>query len=197
MINRNFKKNKKQKGFVLLFAVLISTLVLAVGISMISIALKQVVLSGSGRDSEYAFYASNTGAECATYWDLASSSVFTTATIPGANVRCLGHALASKWTLDNGILVAGALETTSTCNPNSADPSTDQDWCFYDNGSDLKIAKFRIAYSDKPYCADVIVKKDIDTTTGLVATTTVTSRGYNSCDTANPRRIERALEFSY
>jgi len=60
MKKTKFKKNNKREGFVLLFAVLISSLVLAVGISMISIALKQVQLSGSGRDSQYAFYVANT-----------------------------------------------------------------------------------------------------------------------------------------
>ena len=65
---------KKEKGFVLLFSVLVSVLVLAVGASIISISLKQVILSGTGRDSQFAFYAANTGAECALYWDLAGDS---------------------------------------------------------------------------------------------------------------------------
>ena len=204
MKKNKFKKNNKQKGFVLLFAVLISTLVLAVGISMISIALKQVMLSGSGRDSQYAFYVANTGAECATYWDLASSSVFTSsAIVPGTGVTCLdngsgvGNPIATKWNLIGGIYKPSGLETinggTFTCPTN---PLNDPDWCFKtDVVSGDTYAKFRIVYSDKPYCADVVVKKQY--LSGLVATTTVTSRGYNTCDPANPRRIERALEFSY
>lgn len=200
---KNFKNNKKQKGFVLLFAVLVSTLVLAVGISMISIALKQVVLSGSGRDSQYAFYVANTGAECATYWDLASSSVFTSATVPGPGVTCLdngsgvGNPLASKWTLNSGLLAPTnppALGGDVTLCPGN--PLDDPDWCFKAVGTTDTYAKFRIAYFDKPYCADVVVRKQWDSG-GLVATTTVTSRGYNTCDSTNSRRIERALEFSY
>jgi hypothetical protein len=56
-------------GFVLLYAVMTSTIVLAVGVSIISIALKQLTISTLGRESQYAFYAANTGAECALYWD--------------------------------------------------------------------------------------------------------------------------------
>ncbi len=58
-----------RRGFVLLYAVMTSTIVLAVGVSIISIALKQLAISSLGRESQYAFYAANTGAECALYWD--------------------------------------------------------------------------------------------------------------------------------
>jgi len=188
MKNRHNKKNSKQQGFVLLFAVLVSTLVLSVGISVISIALKQVVLSGSGRDSQYAFYAANTGAECATYWDLASSSVFYTNSNPATkdlNIKCLGMRIT-----DDDLPCAPAI-------------GSDPGWCSSNVGGFYQ-TKFRIRYDNdgileaerKPYCADVIVKKEIGADT-LVSTTTVTSRGYNTCDATNPRRIERALEFSY
>jgi Tfp pilus assembly protein PilX len=200
MKNIIFKKNKKNEGFVLLFAVLISTLVLAVGISMISIALKQVKLSGSGRDSEYAFYAANTGAECATYWDLASSSVFMTNNNPATtneNVKCLGMNITDS-TLG---AVGGECSDDNVSGTGGVDYQY-QRWCNWQDTSNVYKTKFRISYDQpgvtdqKPYCADVIVTKEIGTN-NLVATTTVTSRGYNTCDSNNPRRIERALEFSY
>lgn len=46
-----------------------ASIILAVGVSIISIALKQLQISTVGRESQYAFYAANTGAECALYWD--------------------------------------------------------------------------------------------------------------------------------
>jgi Tfp pilus assembly protein PilX len=192
------KNNNRKKGFVMLFAVLISTLVLAVGISMISIALKQVVLSGSGRDSQYAFYVANTGAECATYWDLASSSVFRTNSNQATTdngVKCLGMTIT-----DTNLNATGEI-----CNDQL---NNYQQWCSWVDGSSTYKTKFRISYEHpgidtddkRPYCADVIVSKEIISggpSDGLVGTTTVTSRGYNTCDEANSRRIERALEFSY
>jgi Tfp pilus assembly protein PilX len=190
------KKINKQKAFVLLFSVLVSSLVLAVGISIISIALKQVVLSGSGRDSQFAFYAANTGAECALYWDLSRDSndnqVFATST-EGLNfdvseVKCLNNQLA-----------VDTEDMNSDCDP---DISSDLGWCIETADYPKIKTKFRIQYGgDRPYCADVVVTKEIipigQVNAGLVATTTVTSRGYNTCDSANPRRIERALEFNY
>ena len=59
-----------QRGFTILLAALIASLVLALGISVFSIAQKQLILSSTGRNSQLAFYAADTGAECALFWDM-------------------------------------------------------------------------------------------------------------------------------
>ena len=59
-----------QRGFTLLLAALVSSLVLALGISIVSIARKSVTLSSITRDSQFAFYAADSAAECGLYWDL-------------------------------------------------------------------------------------------------------------------------------
>lgn len=59
----------KEKGFTILFAVIVSILVLAAGISIANISLRQLSISGVARESQKAFYAANTGTECAEYWD--------------------------------------------------------------------------------------------------------------------------------
>lgn len=61
---------ERKSGFVLLFSVLVSGIVLAVGLGIISITLKELLLSNTGKDSQYAFYAADSGLECALYWDL-------------------------------------------------------------------------------------------------------------------------------
>ncbi|MDO8522376.1 MAG: pilus assembly PilX N-terminal domain-containing protein [bacterium] len=60
----------RERGFTLLLAALVSSVVLALGVSIFEIALKQVSLSSMGRESQFAFYAADTGAECALYWDV-------------------------------------------------------------------------------------------------------------------------------
>jgi len=60
---------RAQRGFTLLLAALVSSIVLAVGAAIFGIAQKQVLLSAIGRDSQFAFYAADTAAECALYWD--------------------------------------------------------------------------------------------------------------------------------
>jgi len=69
LIIKNYKLKTHQNGFTLLLASLIASLLLSVGLSMFTIAQKEIILSSLGRDSQYAFYAADAGAECALYWD--------------------------------------------------------------------------------------------------------------------------------
>jgi hypothetical protein len=57
------------KGFTLLMAVLVASILLALGYALYNIAIKEVALSSAGRESQFAFFAADTGIECALYWD--------------------------------------------------------------------------------------------------------------------------------
>ena len=63
------KKIKKNRGFVLLFAMVLSSIILAVALGVTNIALKEVNFSTSGKDANDAFFAADTGAECALFYD--------------------------------------------------------------------------------------------------------------------------------
>jgi hypothetical protein len=67
------KKNSglaRKGGFVALFAVLISAVVLAITLGISNVAYKEVFLTSQARDANYAFFAADTGSECALYADL-------------------------------------------------------------------------------------------------------------------------------
>ena len=68
-----FKLAKKEygdkKGFALLFSVLVSSLLLTIGLSIFSIALKELAISTATRQSVHAFYAADSGREYAKYKD--------------------------------------------------------------------------------------------------------------------------------
>ncbi len=186
----NMKKilsTKEEKGFTLLFAVIVSTLVLAVGGSIINIALKQVVLSGIGRESQYAFYAASTGIECAYYWDIAG--------VNGAS------AFATSTGFNEDVLDAKCADTDDIYDKTAVDLDGAGFDVDYSNSpvvtSIFRLNKFKdIEGNDLDYCADVRVMKNI-APSGQVASTTIESRGYNTCDVNNPRRIERGLEMHY
>lgn len=57
----------QQKGFVILFTILISTIILMIGLGIFSIATRETVLSSTAREAQYAFYAADTGVECGLY----------------------------------------------------------------------------------------------------------------------------------
>lgn len=64
------KLEQQQSGFALLLTLIVVSVVLAIGLTLIDITLKQLVISSTNRDSEIAFHAAYAGAECAQYWRL-------------------------------------------------------------------------------------------------------------------------------
>lgn len=82
---RSINKNNIQtgnKGIAIYVAVTITAALILVSFSVISLALKQIVISSTARDSQSAFYAADSGVECALFWDLKNTggSLFATST---------------------------------------------------------------------------------------------------------------------
>jgi len=59
---------RAQRGFALLIAVVLTSVVLALGISLLDIAYKQILLASSAKNSQYAFYNTDSSLECALYY---------------------------------------------------------------------------------------------------------------------------------
>lgn len=57
------------RGFTLLIAVLVAGILLSLGFAIFNIVSKDILLSSSGRESLSAFYAADSGVECALYAD--------------------------------------------------------------------------------------------------------------------------------
>jgi hypothetical protein len=204
MITNKFNKNK---GFTLLFAVLVSVLILSVGISIINLSVKQVSLSGSGRESQYAFYAANTGIECVYFWDFnppEDTTVFPVTqddlnfrtpevTNKDNNIKCAFAGRDGERDLYDSLQISNWDQAPETGLP---DLSYSQ---FCDSG--VCETEFWLAFdNDLPYCAHVKVKKEVKTaeTTGdKYITTQIDSLGYNTCDKNSRRRVERGLRVNY
>ena len=75
-----------QRGFTVLMAALVASIVLSLGLSIFSLARKSITLSSLGRESQFAFYAADTGAECALYKDI-RNLLFSTTT-PPTTIKC-------------------------------------------------------------------------------------------------------------
>ncbi len=69
MINKKRLNIIYSRGYTLLFAVLVSSLVLVVGVSILTISKKEYQLSASARDSTLAIYAADGALECFAYAD--------------------------------------------------------------------------------------------------------------------------------
>ncbi len=88
---------KQKKGFTLLIAVVTTSILLLVSFVVGNIALKQLMLAYSSQESQYSFYAADSGIECAIYWDLhyagGTQSAFATSS-PGS-IRCNNQTVAT------------------------------------------------------------------------------------------------------
>lgn len=77
-------KNKfnSKKGFTLLVAVIVTGMLLIVSFAVVNIAVRQLILANSNEESQHAFYAADSGTECAVYWDFrGASSPFSTTSV--------------------------------------------------------------------------------------------------------------------
>lgn len=63
-MNIDFLKQNKNKGFALLLSIIIASVVLAIGVSILKISVSQLQLSSTGRESEISFQASQSISEC-------------------------------------------------------------------------------------------------------------------------------------
>ncbi len=169
MMKINFKNNK---GYTLLFAVLVSSIVLSIGISILTISKKEFLLSASARDSTSAFYAADSGLECAAYHDGAVGNHFSTTTPDVVSISCAGYSPTDSWTYDplpddGGLFVFSMpLGTSGACAVVSVEKSFDDD----------DIATTRIISRGYNVGWDSAAK---------------------SCDEPSSRRVERALQLTY
>ena len=109
--NWELKIENSRKGFTVLFAVLIGSLLFSLGIAISQLSIKEITLSSTGKQSETAFYAADTGIECALYWDLRpGGSVFPKSNEVGEpnpnTVSCNGQSNQVSFWVEPTILAA-------------------------------------------------------------------------------------------
>lgn len=172
-----FTQIKKSKGFALLFAVLAASVLLSIGLSIFNLTVKELSLSSYSRESQFSFYAADSGAECGLYWDIKGNSGTTFAT-SSTDASGASSILCGNQTLPLTVVSSDLHDETITFSMPLNDASNEN------------------------YCALVTVAKTDPGDTGL-SSTVISSRGYNVCNSSalptwgDPNLVERALSVSY
>ena len=172
---RNIFRTRSPRGFTIFFATLVTSLALAIGLVIFDLTIRELDLSATATQSQFAIYAADTGAECALYWNShygalnsedTDGSAFSTTTLgadaagAGEGVVCAGKDIASDWTFSTD--ATGATTTFSlTLGTGSGVP-----------------------------CVTVEVAKR-----GVPSRTTIISHGHNTCRTGSTQ-LERALQVN-
>ena len=86
-----------RRGFTLLFAVLVGSIVLALGLGIFNIVYREFQLSALTRDSDTAFFAADAGMECGLYWEF--SDKFIPGITSNVSFTCAGVALSVPGTI--------------------------------------------------------------------------------------------------
>lgn len=201
------KDFKKQKAFVLLYAVLVSSIVLSIGLSLINLFTKQVILSSVGRSSQFAYYAADAGKQCAYYW---YTSIYPVFGVPNGNTNSIDKPVEGG---DGSYYMPP--ELTQNINDEIVnviycykhnDPTQDARPITYErvigSGDSELISKFDFDLNtgEQPSCAEVVVTRSLTgVDPNIQVETEIRSSGYNaSCSDVqnkvnNPRRIERVV----
>ena len=181
--------NSKERGFIILFAILISAVMLLISVGIFNVVQKQSILSSFSRESQRAFYAADAALECALQNDLNPP------TVDGSQITMFPY-------FDD----TGA-NTTIECSENNSITAY-----AVDSGSG-SVSNFEIAYgfnhqsglgTDDPGCAFVLVEKTLDdSVTPNQYDTRITAVGFNRCDDDglpnydDPNILERRLSARY
>lgn len=100
------------RGFTLLTAVILSSVILSLGIALLDISYKQSILASSAKSSQYAFYAADSAMECVLYFDQ-QQLAFDYSTLPLASITCNNQTINITNGV-NSIQNSGALTRTTT-----------------------------------------------------------------------------------
>ncbi|MDR3547760.1 MAG: hypothetical protein P4M11_05765 [Candidatus Pacebacteria bacterium] len=123
------KQVNMQRGFTLLVAVILTSVILSIGLALLDISLKQITLASSSRQSQYAFYNADSALECALYWDSIDTFDYNTEPSTGT-LSCEGQSF--NYTASAG--ASGSRTTTFTI-PCAGDSTSG------DGSSDVTITK--------------------------------------------------------
>ena len=163
---------QKNRGFTVLFAVVVSALILAIGISIANITLKQIRISSLGRESQIAFYAADSGSECVLYYDLVEESFGTSSSSnvpPTYTIECFGEEAVVSF------------DPTGTADSRHATSSISIE----DTSSATHL------------CATVEIGKHDTNNDNFSDKTIILSRGYNICAGDSTRLLERGIRIRY
>ena len=180
------------KGYTLLFAVIVSVLVLSIAAFILSVSRKQAILSSSARDSIYAFYAADSGLECAienlSNWSNPANSVPSSITCAGQSQAVGGDSAKATGTSTFWMKTNGDYSLSSQNQSGiSSCASTSVAWVQTSPGQPAQMAADGVT----------VIKAAVPPTYQIV----VETRGYNigwngtSSSLTGPRKVERALRY--
>jgi len=193
-------------GYTLLFAMIVASIVLALGVSLLTVSRKEFILSSSATQSTNAFYAADSAANCAEYWDHQNNE-FSTST-SNLNGQGPGNFATNPIACSLDMQTHKVAFTNAPTNVLSPTPiSTVWEFSFSTPFSTDGTNNKSCAYVtvDK-YYASVVIPGYNNNNPLPLPFTVINSRGYNigwnpagngDCSLSSPKKLERAVQVIY
>lgn len=162
------KKISTKKGYALFTSIILTAMLVLVAYATATISIKQLLLTVTGAESHFAFYVADSGIECAMFWDIKNPNDTTMSAFDITN--------------PSGSVTCGDTTVTTGSQTVLGQPSR-----IGGGGAGNRTSRFQVPVGTS--CAIVYVTKNADNTT------TIESRGYNTCGSGN--RLERAIRITY
>ncbi len=180
------------RGIALLISVIIVSIVLAVSVGVSNIVSTEISLSNTSRQSQLAFYAADTGVDCAIYWDTINDggpgSAFATSSSSQNEIECAGDNFnVGGWASCTGGLTGD--EPTSPCTSTNDKKAGRTIWLMeFQNNSCAIVGVLKRENTSNP------PDKYIETFIHADGYASGISGGPFVCDPSNPRAFQRSIE---
>ena len=151
----------------ILFAVTLSSILLAIALGVANIALKEIRFGTSAKDTSNAFFASDTGIECALLGDKTFASSPFKPTGGASSIECLGGNVSINGNYPSfNFVVSGLGSSGQSC-------------------ANVTIFK------------DEVIKAPAVVTTVVSKGYNIQDVGDPTCSSSNPNRVEREIKVTY
>lgn len=173
-------KYSNKKGFVLIYAVIVTSVVLVASLILADIITRQIIISSINKNYQQAYYMANVGRECAEYLD-SSKKIFGYCDDSGDTLVCSNPDLGREPTIEDDMNNCYFKPADFTLSSND----------FYHNYGDSIASNFYLRDRNTKSCALIYfswTKK---------SGRKITSYGYNmECTLINPRKVMAISESS-
>lgn len=78
------------RGFTLLIALIVTSVLVSIGLALIDVAYKQVLLASTAKNSQIAFYNADSALECGLFYDQRFNA-FSPNSVATSSIRCAGQ----------------------------------------------------------------------------------------------------------
>ena len=164
----------------MIFAVLVSSLALAIGLAMFDLVIRELQVSSTVEQSQYAIYAADTAAECALYWDFNYTADPYYSAFPDSASDTAALAATGLWCAGQDVTGGGWGTSALTTVVTSARSAT--------TTTAMTVGSV--------YYAQLTVIKNWNASS-MSTSTTIIADGYNTTAITSPNVVERELVVTY